>query len=130
MLAGRSTPAQPNRVSNSFSRAELEVVEVALRRAEQFRDLPSGLVVEDYEAISQVIQSALRGGDITGLVRSPSVQRALRKLERLRNWAHADLVEVTEESPAVRAAVMERVTKMLARARLAELQAEGKTLCG
>jgi hypothetical protein len=115
---------QPPRFSNSFSREELEVLAVALERAEQFAHLPGGLVGDDYEALAQVVQTSLRGGDITGLVRSRNVQSALVKLESLRRWSRADLT-ATFCNPVAQAMVAERVSKMLARARAQDvIQAE------
>jgi hypothetical protein len=121
------------RYSNSFSREELEIMAVALERAEQFANLPGGLVGADYEALGQVVQSALRGGDITGLVRSRNVQSALIKLEGLRRWSRADLT-VPTCNPVAQTMVVERVSKMLARARQQDViqvaAAQEKSACG
>ena len=117
-------PKQPRRVSNSFSKEELEVLAAALQRSEDFRQLPGGFVGRDYEALSQVMQTALRGGDITGLVRSCDVRQALTKLEGLKNVMRAEIT-LPEEACEAQTTVTERVTKMLARARLAGvIQAE------
>lgn len=127
------TPAQPHRVSNSFCKDELEVLALALQRAEDFAHLPGGLTVDDYEALAQIVQTALRGGDISGLVRSRTARLALLKLEGLRRWTRADLTAPAINSEA-QTTVTERVTKMLARARVADvIQASAtqeKTACG
>jgi hypothetical protein len=129
----RRPPAQPHRVSNSFAKDELEVLAVALQRAEDFRSLPGGLDARDYEVLALVVQTALRGGDISGLVRSKQGRSALTKLELLRHWAVAELTPAGNNY-AARLMVTERVTKMLARARLRDvIQAvpaeEGETPC-
>jgi hypothetical protein len=124
--------SQAHRFSNSFSKEELEVLSVALERAEQFANLPGGLVGDDYEALAQVVQTALRGGDITGLVRSRRVQLALVKLEGLRRWTRADL-KTPLCNPVAQTTVVERVSKMLARARLQDViqvPSEEKSACG
>ncbi len=104
-------PRQPHRVSNSFAKEELEVLAVALRRTD-------GFTGNDCDAIAQVVHTALCGGDIRGLVRSDRVRQALTKLERSRES------EIVVEDPEARAVVTERVSKMLARAKLLRLELE------
>lgn len=123
---------QPHRVSNSFCKEELEVLAQALQRAEEFANLPGGLVGEDYEVLTQVVQIALRGGDISGIVRSGAGRRAFAKLEGLRRWSRADLTAPAINDEA-QTTVTERVTKMLARARQQDViqatSAEGPVPC-
>lgn len=110
----------PNRISNSFSKEELEVLDVALRRFEEFSNLPGGLVADDYEALSQIVQVALRRGDLVDLIRTRGARSALLKLEGLRRWTQADLAVGPIHGEAL-VTVMDRVSKMLARARMPDV---------
>ena len=119
-LDTRRTPAQPRRVSNSFSREELEVLEGALQRVEDFRSLPGGLDAGDYDALARMMQTALRGGDISGLVRSKAAKNALTKLELLRGWTSAELSSVVGNGGEL-GAVTKKVAKMLIQSRLRDV---------
>ena len=122
----------PPRVSNSFFRAELEVLALALRRTADVL-APVALSAEDYAAIEQVLHVALRGGDIGVLVRSQQLRGTLRKIAYLRVRA-TDLSKIRDDLPA-RNMVVERVGKMLERARRLDpeggvIQAGAEEKCG